>query len=195
LSSLSIAERDTWLLTLREATFGPALEARVECPACGQSLEFAARAADLRAMLHAAEAGPLEVTTGGGRWTVRLPDSGDLCAVAGCPDVDTARKRLAARCVTGLEGEPDALPEPVLAALAERAAGSEAVLDLHCPQCGHRWRSVFDIVPFLWAEVGARARALLRDVAALARAYGWSERDILFMSPWRRRQYLELAAT
>ena len=44
----------------------------------------------------------------------------------------------------------------------------------------------------LWSEIHAWARQLLRDVHALARAYGWREADILALSPTRRGIYLEL---
>jgi len=37
--------------------------------------------------------------------------------------------------------------------------------------------------------LSARARRLLRDVHELARAYGWSERDILELSLTRRLAY------
>ena len=38
------------------------------------------------------------------------------------------------------------------------------------------------------------APALLRDVATLAAAFGWSEREILALPAVRRRAYLQLAA-
>jgi hypothetical protein len=37
------------------------------------------------------------------------------------------------------------------------------------------------------------ARRLLYDVHALASAYGWSEDEVLAVSPARRRCYLEMA--
>ncbi len=50
----------------------------------------------------------------------------------------------------------------------------------------------FDIVSFLWNELNAWAIRTLREVHILASAYGWSETDILAMSPWRRQFYLEV---
>jgi hypothetical protein len=49
-----------------------------------------------------------------------------------------------------------------------------------------------DVAAFVWAEIESEARRLLLEVDVLARRYGWSERDILDMSPIRRYQYLEL---
>jgi hypothetical protein len=49
-----------------------------------------------------------------------------------------------------------------------------------------------DIASYLWSEIHAWAGRMLRDVHALAAAYGWREADILAMSPWRRQAYLEM---
>jgi hypothetical protein len=65
-------------------------------------------------------------------------------------------------------------------------------LALTCPACRHQWRSIFDIVTFFWIELDVWARRTLRDVHALARAYGWREADILALSPQRRQCYLEM---
>jgi hypothetical protein len=35
---------------------------------------------------------------------------------------------------------------------------------------------------------------MLRDVHALATAYGWREADIVAMSPWRRQVYLDMVS-
>ncbi len=50
----------------------------------------------------------------------------------------------------------------------------------------------FDILSYLWTEIEDWAQRLLVDVHTLAVSYGWSERDILALSPRRRRMYLEL---
>lgn len=124
----------------------------------------------------------------------RLPTSFDLAAIAGCHDVEEARDRLHERCIRG----PLANDEPILAAaereIAERAGAAAMTVDLECPACIHRWSLDFDIAAFFWEELRVRARRLLREVDALARRYGWSERDILALSDARRRDYLELAS-
>jgi hypothetical protein len=53
---------------------------------------------------------------------------------------------------------------------------------------------MFDIGAFLWEEIAAQARRLLREVHTLARAYGWREADILVMSAARRQAYLEMVS-
>lgn len=112
-----------------------------------------------------------------------------------------ASGRLLRRCIsvaTRGDGDvdPAALPpgvtEAVAQAMADADPQAEVRLALGCPDCGHRWSSPFDILSYLWDEVDDWATRLLREVHALASAYGWSERAILGMSARRRRLYLEM---
>jgi hypothetical protein len=124
----------------------------------------------------------------------RLLDSSDLQAASRCRDVASARALLLARCV--LDADAAALPpdvvERIAAALEAADPLAETLLDLHCPACEGEWQIAFDIAAFLQSEVDLQARRLLGEVHVLARGYGWSEADILAMSPRRRRDYLEL---
>ena len=79
--------------------------------------------------------------------------------------------------------------------MSARDPQAEVLLDLTCPACGASWQTVFDIAAYFWAELTAEAKRLLREVDALARAYGWREVDILALSPGRRQAYLELVWT
>ncbi|MEL7046258.1 MAG: phage baseplate protein, partial [Pseudomonadota bacterium] len=67
-------------------------------------------------------------------------------------------------------------------------------LDITCPSCAEQWQSPFDIVAYLWSELEAWGQRLLGDIHALASAYGWTEAEVLAVTPWRRRQYLERLA-
>jgi hypothetical protein len=44
----------------------------------------------------------------------------------------------------------------------------------------------------LWDDVQAYARGVLGQVHSLARAYGWTESEVLSLSPRRRAAYLEM---
>ncbi|MFD8461040.1 T4 family baseplate hub assembly chaperone [Streptomyces antimycoticus] len=119
-----------------------------------------------------------------------------------------ARRALLARCLVSVHraGQPvpadrlpvAELPEPVqrkLAEAAERAdPAADVTLNVACPACGEATRAELDIASYLWAELDHWARDLLLDVHLLATAYGWSEPQILALSPLRRRYYLELCA-
>jgi hypothetical protein len=93
--------------------------------------------------------------------------------------------------------DADRLPHEVVTAVADRMAEADPQADtelrLRCEVCEHGWSALFDIPSFLWTELDAWARRALYDVHTLARAYGWTESDILRLSPRRRQHYLELA--
>ena len=82
----------------------------------------------------------------------------------------------------------------VEAELDRRAGVSASAVTLACPDCGHGWDMELDIAAFTWREIELLAGSLLRHVDVLARRYGWSEQEILRLSPARRRFYLELAS-
>ena len=77
--------------------------------------------------------------------------------------------------------------------MAETDPQADVQLALACPACGHTWQATFDIVSFFWSEINAWAYHTLREVHGLALAYGWTETDILALSPQRRQLYLEMA--
>jgi hypothetical protein len=197
----SVGRRDARLLTLREWTFGPRLVSLASCPACGERLETAFDVADIRTPEVPVEE-PLALTAGGYELTFRLPNSLDVSAMTTGGDLDGARKRLLGRCLLaardpeGGDVPVERLPETALAAVANRMAEADpqgdVELSLSCPACRHSWLAPFDIAAFFWTEIDAWARMLLHEIHILASAYGWREADILALSPWRRRSYLEL---
>jgi hypothetical protein len=200
LADLGVGARDARLLAVHERTFGPRLEGFAACPRCAQGLQFGMAVADLMATA-AADEGPLELDVEGVSLRFRLPNSRDLGAAVACEDPAAARDLLVQRCVLRAtrDGRPVAagdLPAGVDSALVRRMAEldpqAEIELDLHCLACDNRWPAHFDIVTFLWSELVAHAGRLLREVHALARAYGWREADILSMGARRRRSYMDL---
>jgi hypothetical protein len=130
----------------------------------------------------------------------RLPDSMDLMAAAASDSPGAARVELAGRVLRAWrDGEPvpvGALPPQVLGVALEAMAGydplAETLLCTTCPACGSSCTALLDVGAFLWARVEANARTLLWEVDVLARAYGWSEPQILALGERRRSAYLEL---
>lgn len=135
-------------------------------------------------------------------WDVefRLPGFADLTAAARAADPRTA---LLARCLVSAVRDGAAvgagdLPVPVQRRIAEAVEaadpGADVTLNIACPECGAATRAELDIASYLWTELDTWARDLLLDVHLLATSYGWSEPEILALSPLRRRYYLELCA-
>lgn len=188
LAELPVEDRDRRLLAQRAALFGPTMVAVSACPACGCAVDVSVRAED-----EAPGPATVQVDVGDGPVQVRMPTSLDLAAIAGCADVDAARDLLLRR----LLGTDDPAPDLVRAAEAEldrRAGVSAGLVGLICPDCEVAWSVELDVAAFVWRELEILAGRLLRDVDTLARRYGWSEREILALSPDRRAYYLELAS-
>lgn len=192
LAALPLDERDRRLLALRAATFGDRIACLAECPDCGAALELDLSVAGLIAGLPAS--GPEVLALGGGSIALRPLDSRDLADAAECADLDSAAALLTARAIDG--GTPDlgaADRAALLARIEARTAAGELGLALACPDCGRRWAEVLDVARFVWAEVEAAALRLMAEVAEIARAFGWTEGEILGLSPRRRQGYLALA--
>jgi hypothetical protein len=197
--ALPVGDRDQRLLELHQAWFGDRLEAYVECPACDTRLELALRCPDLRVQAPAESVAELE--WGDLQVRVRAPDSRDLAAVVRAGNPEEGLRALLLRCVeawrSGEAIDPEAWPAELVAEVGERmgalAPGADLNVAVSCPDCGHGWSAAVDVVEHLWSQLSLRARGLLREVDALARAYGWSEAEILGLGETRRRAYLVLA--
>ena len=175
LASMPIGQRDAALLDLRVQLFGDAFSGLTTCPTCGEDVELTFDASEVRR--------PPSIA---GAMTVA-----ELASIESMTDLDAARAALLARRV-----DPSTLPaeeiDAMVARLAELDPQADVAIELECPECSHVWREPFDIVTFFWTEVAVAAKRLLGEVHELASAYGWSERDILNLSPARRAAYLEM---
>lgn len=206
LVALSIGERDRRLLTLRQLMFGSQLASVANCSRCAETLEWTIETADLLMENVAESSGDLWLDIDNFHVHFRLPNTRDLDAIAGrgWTDAASARQRLLESCVVAAEYESEqivasALPVSVTNEIVRRMADADPQADLRvallCPACGEEWRAQFDIESFFWSELCAWAQRILSEVHRLARAYGWSETEILNLSPWRRHVYLSLAST
>lgn len=202
-ATLSIGERDRWLLTLREWTFGSQLASVANCSGCNERLEWTVNATDLYVEQQSERAEVLSFEADRYCINFRVPNSSDLAALAECVDITTAHGSLLERCVLtaqfeGHETPTSELPNQIVTAIVERIAEADPQADLKfdliCPACGTNWQAVFDIESFFWSEIHAWGQRILSEVHLLARAYGWREVDILNLSSWRRQFYLGLAS-
>jgi hypothetical protein len=196
LSDLPIGHRDRRLMDLRRRLFGSRLESLIICPQCGERLELSFDLADIQAPEVEQQPGGWELESEAYLLRFRLPNSQDLLAA----QQSGGRATLLERCVleTHYADQPHSatgLPEPVQAALIQRMAEldpqAEVSFPMDCPACRHHWMAVFDIATYLWQELHTWAVRILDEVNILARAYAWSEADILALSPWRRRYYIQ----
>ncbi|MFT3815305.1 MAG: hypothetical protein QM740_18335 [Acidovorax sp.] len=182
------------LLRLRAANFGPRMDAHADCRHCGERLAFALDVAELLR-----DAPPEEATGGTAHVAeiaglrIRAPSLRDLAAVADLAPEDAA-DALLARCM--LAGQPVAMDAATRAQVDEALEALDPLADLaftlNCVGCGQEDMVQLDTAALLWDEISARAGALLQEVHRLASSYGWSEKQILALSPARRAHYLAL---
>jgi hypothetical protein len=196
---LTIGQRDAALLMLREVTFGPQIRSVVECPCCNTKLELSVAVCDV-SLTHGGKA-PEEIVYEGANYAlrIRLPSSADIAAAMEARPEQRANS-LFHRCVVSAthRGEPaPELPKEIMEEVSKRISEADPQADVQlrvvCSCCRHEWSVLFDIVSFFWKEIESWAARLLGEVHALASVYGWSERDILSLSPLRRQFYLEAA--
>lgn len=201
LATMSIGQRDTLLLRLRDLLFGPQLASVADCPQCGERLELSFAVSDIAVDAESSLAPEQGVKTGDYEVRFRLPNSLDLLVLAEQDGAWDPRQSLLERCVVGMmrDGQECALgdaPSEVLNAVVQRMAEVDAQADvqlqLTCPACTHTWLAAFDILSYLWSEIDAWAHRILQEVHVLASAYNWREADILALSPWRRQYYLSM---
>lgn len=206
-AKLSIGVRDTRLLQLREWMFGLNLLNTALCPQCGERVEWEGNTSDFikHALVEddAAKEYSLEMDSYHIRF--RLPNSLDMVSIMDLAegDIGKANNKLATqslleRCIVSNEFSSNVcdLPDHVIDALSQKIEALDplAVISatLTCPVCSHQWASLFDIASFLWAEINAWAERTLGAIKQLASAFGWTESEILGLSPFRRQLYLEM---
>ncbi len=190
----TVGHRDLALLRAY-CDIGRGIAALADCPGCGEMLDVSFDPSTLPAGREAT----VTVTEGGYAVTARPPTVGDLQALSPTEDVESSCRLLLSRCVVsatsaGEDVTADELPADVVhrveVALGEADPAADIELALVCPGCETTWSEFLDPVGFAWSEVESAARRLATDVHTLAQAYGWSERQILALSPFRRHLYL-----
>lgn len=196
--------RNGALLRLREHLFGDGLTLRAGCPACRTELEFEI---DTRALPAPTRADDTlhELTLEQTHVRFRAPTDDDLEALAElalADDASAAARALFERCIVDAQvaGRPcvaAALDLEVQQAVAQALDAADPLagleFDLACSACELHFAAPLDLASVVYAELRHRAEAVLADVASLAQAYGWRERDVLALTPLRRAAYLQLA--
>ena len=173
------------------------LSVRLVCraPQCGEPLEVAL---PIDALLAAAPddgaAGPVAVPLADGRSVaLRRPTGRDLRAWHRTPYATRRDAVVAMLDTLRVAGSLTPDDEPVVAnAMATHDPLVAFAVSCACPACGAACDHPVDLEAAVLTRLGARRRALLREVHMLASRYGWTESEVLAVAPARRAQYLAL---
>jgi hypothetical protein len=198
---LPLGRRNRWLLEARRLLFGAVADVVAPCPGCGDQLEAEVSLPALLDGLPGTLADDaVTVRASGYDVALRLPTAADLVDL---PDgAEPAAHVLLTRLVVdarrhGKRVDAAALPDTVAraadVALADADPAASLELAVSCPGCGADASLVLDPLTLLWDEVDAWGWRMLGEVHALAGAYGWTEADVLALTPTRRQAYLHLS--
>jgi len=91
-------------------------------------------------------------------------------------------------------GPDDAIVAALNEALASQDPARELPVSTQCPACEAAIETVIALETRLLQAFAAEQRSWLREIAAVAQSYPWSEAEIAAMPAWRRRFYLARAA-
>lgn len=196
-AEVDVGTRDVHLARVLAAMAGTVVPAVVDCRRCGALLDVPIDLTAICALPVHEPGETLTAVAGRRRVTFRLPTSRDLLALSGL-SAAAARRALLAWCL-GLapedltEDEAGPLAEAVEEAMELAAPAGAIDLMVRCPECDEVLSLPLDLPALLWAEIEAQVSCVLEDVHSLATAYGWTEADVLALTPMRRAAYLAMA--
>lgn len=200
LGELSLGARDRLLLGLLGADTTAVIEGVIDCEACAEPIELTISCAQLLGSPPPAQPEPFAYDGWRIRW--RLPTGDDLAAAGQLDDDTDLPAFLLARCVLDVQGPTGPatvhdLPDTVRSRLIDTIDDWDPLTDIRlqaaCPCCGAAQSVDLDVATLVWTEIATQATMLLHEVHTLARAYGWSQSEVLALSTRRRRAYVRLA--
>jgi hypothetical protein len=202
LAELPIGELQAKLFELYRLLAGERASALANCPSCREPVELRFAIDEVCPRSPPNVAAEQELEHEGVRVRFRQPDSRDLAAAALARNESEAREVLIAASVmhaardgvevAAVELDPE-LVRRIERQLSDMNPPAEILIGLTCSACGTAWSAPFDVGAMVWAQVERLARRSMAEVAALGRAFGWTEQVVLRLPPARRRYYQELS--
>jgi hypothetical protein len=191
-----LGARNAALLAIRNALFDRAWPLQSRCPACATQCEFQIDSQTLAEELNSFEVAESATFEWAGLpITARPPTADDLRAISLQADTGSAVRVLLQRCLSGdlaLAEADDAAVEELGRRLERLDPGAAVGFAIRCPACNHEWSAMVDVGEALWNELQRAAERSLVEIDTLARAYGWTEQEVMRLSPTRRAAYLQL---
>jgi hypothetical protein len=205
----SVADRDLMVCALRILTFGPELWGIVQCPHqdCESRLDLIFDLTTVKVPDGNKSREKHRATIERGSQKIDLyyrePNGSDQEALLRLlhNDPGKARYALISRCLIEAKGLPGTtaktlagLPEDIVhdidKALSEGITSFDWDLDITCSECNRTFTSTLDIQAYFWEELQLTKDDFWKEVHWLAFYYHWSESEILALTRWRRKMYL-----
>lgn len=202
---LTVGDRERLILAMCIMAVGNEVELVARCPSktCGAMTEASLRLSEfLRTRPRTAPefCNELVIAGPGGRWkfVVRPPTGADQ-EKACLGGLDAARVLMRdcvleltdpAGCAVEARNMPSEIGPALSDALSALDPTAESMTSIFCPSCGTEMNAMLDGLSLLRSSLLGSPYG---EVYSMARAYHWSEADILAMPLVRRRQYLAIA--
>jgi len=186
LAKTGLGDRDRSLWDFRKKVFGRQLDAKFQCHECEEWLEISL-GNDFQFPAKISESACVKFE--GKVYEIRLPICQDIIEagvrkngfdpIQLCPDGpwQNAKFRQAA---------------------AQAVDEADPALDISfsttCSECDTPVCATLDISDFLWADLAAKSKLVLSQIAILASRFGWTENDCLSLTSKRRALYLEIVS-
>jgi hypothetical protein len=191
LDGLLLGDRNRLMLAMLCSTSWAPRALLMTCSQCGTTHEVAF---DPAVMLDTVPEGPagLEVRLESeeGPLELRLPTGADLAAIVEAGEA--GGDALLRRCAPAARPS-EAVRAAIEAEIVARDPCAEIVFVSHCGECGAAVTGLVDPLALLLAEM-ERHGGIVAELDRIARAYHWSEADLLCLTAHRRRLYLRAIA-
>ena len=193
--ALASADRDRILAAIYRATYSDRIKGTLECSACGApfDMDFSLGGFVDHAYSHDGELRAIQLPDGSYRIAeglqMRLPTGEDEIATLGMDEAKAAEMMLQ-RCL--VEGDLALAADVGQAALATVAPTLQTEIAADCPECGHGMAVYFDVQTYLLQSLLQDQESLTWEVHRLAKAYGWSLKEILRLPRSVRRNHARL---
>lgn len=197
IKSFSIEQKEQYLLEIRRLLFGRKFLSIANCPSCSEMIEWEMNYSDFLNVNKKVDLKKRYICNVLGYVIhYRLPNEKDISLYE--------KNQILKNCVflvkknnkeIKVDNVPSALWDKLEIEMEKSSPLSSSTINLSCPKCENKWQLYFSIIDFLWTELDQWAKRFLYDVSILARAYGWSESEIINMNPIRRSYYRNLLIT
>ena len=191
-----LAEPDVWAWTINRrlqgliavtiATRGAAFSSTIRCQACAAPMDLPLR---LDAFRREDDPPSVACALDGEMHDIAVPTGADQRAWLQV-GADGTAAMLARLLPQGAAASPERLAV-VETALAAADPLTVLTVETRCPECGAENAMELDLEATCLALLTAEQPRLIDDIHALARAYHWTEAEVLAVPPRRRRQYLD----
>ncbi len=206
---LSVVDRDLLILHLRMLTFGTELWGITHCPDknCQNKLDFTFDLGILTIpeanKTNHEYASSITDKSGDISFKFREPNGFDQAAISGlmATNPHTAWLGLLSLCITQWDNKSkisakdlDKVPTTVLNQVDSIIADNMSTLDwdisFTCAHCNQEFTKTLDIQAYFFEELNFTSANFQQEVHYLAFFYHWSEKDILNLTRWKRKLYI-----